>query len=208
MTETRVLTWVFFCLRLSSMTWFRAVALCVLMIGAMWLGWVKYSAFLSRGQEAPESAKVLDELERSGFNHIRIPQLAGGELSLADFSGRLVILNFWASWCEPCVQEFPSMLKLVREMNGKVVLVAVSGDESREDIDIFLKAFAVSKKDVVIGWDRDQELAKKLGTFKLPESFVIGPKGELVRKVAGVADWHSPEAVEFFKQRTVGLASQ
>jgi thiol-disulfide isomerase/thioredoxin len=162
--------------------------------------WLKYSDFLSRGQAVPESTRILNELEAEGVPDFTLKNVKGQPVSLKDFRGKLVLLNFWASWCEPCIQEFPSMLKLIDTMKGDVQLLAVSADYEEKDIEPFLKAFKVENPSIHIMWDRDQTVARSFGTFKLPESYIIDRNGRLIRKIAGVEDWATEDAKAFFNQ--------
>jgi len=177
----------------------RGLVVC-LAIAIVLLGlWFKYADFLKRGQEAPESTKILSEIEKNGVPDFSISDLAGKTVTLRDFRGKILIVNFWASWCEPCIQEFPSMLKLVDTMKGEVALLAVSADYEKADIEPFLKALKVNSPFIWVVWDKNQELAKSFGTFKLPESYILDGQGQLIRKVAGVEDWASSDAVAYFK---------
>ena len=112
---------------------------------------------------------------------------------------RWVIVNFWASWCDPCVEEFPSLMGLIEEFKGKVILMAISADNSEEDMNNFLKAFKANSPHLLVMWDKEQKVAKKFGTEILPESYILGYGNKLVRKVAGVDDWSGPYVKEFFK---------
>lgn len=86
-------------------------------------------------------------------------------------------------------------------------MLAISGDYEEPDIKTFIKAFKVYDPNIYVMWDKDQEVAKKFGTFKLPESYLIGRKGELIRKVSGVEDWATPEAMAFFDGLIKGKTS-
>lgn len=165
----------------------------------MFLSWSKYREFLSRGREAPASAVQLNNLVRDGFPKISLSELDGRDVRLENYLGKVVILNFWASWCDPCVAEFPSLVKLIDRFKGEVHLIAVSADYERKDIESFLKMFKANLPAIHVVWDRDLKLANQLGTNKLPESYIIGKDGHLVRKVAGVDDWSNASAIEFFE---------
>ncbi len=166
----------------------------------MWWGWSHYNAFLTQGSQAPESIRKLNLIEREGVPEFSFKDLKGKEWSLSDFKGKVVILSFWASWCDPCIEEFPSLLNLIKHFDGKVVLLAVSADNSMDELETFLKAFDADKPHVYISWDKARELARSFGTIVLPESYLIGVDGKLVRKVAGVEDWSDPMAIRFFDE--------
>lgn len=140
-------------------------------------------------------------MEKAGVADFALKNLKGEDIRLSDFKGKVVILNFWASWCDPCVEEFPSLMKLVDRFNGEVVLVAVSADRERGELDNFLQTFkAVDHPGVVVLWDQSLEIAKSFGTVTLPETYIIDRDMKLVRKVVGIEDWASEMAVHFFEQ--------
>lgn len=141
---------------------------------------------------------ILNELESNGIPDLQAARLDGSPFSLRSISDKVLIINFWASWCDPCVAEYPSMLKLVEHFKGEVVLMAISADQEKKDIDGFLKAFGGLKPNVEILWDPAMSIAKKFGTSRLPESFIFYRNGKLARKVVGLENWFSPDSIEFF----------
>ncbi len=170
----------------------------LILTAAMAAVWLRYSDFLAQGQRPPEEAIKLNELEKSGLPAFTIKGLDGGDLNIQKFTGKIVILNFWASWCDPCIAEFPSLLKLVERFKGEVVLLAISADHEEADVHAFLKSFKVQSSNVYIAWDKDYVVAKQFGTSRLPESYIVGRDGRLIRKVAGVDDWSTKDAFEYF----------
>lgn len=176
-------------------------ALLALVVGAvvLWLFWIPLSGHLYRGSDTPESSKLLNKMEKEGVPGFSLTTIEGKPLTLDQFNGKVVILNFWASWCDPCVAEFPSLLSLIEHYKGEVVLVAVSADEKESDVQSFLKAFKANSEHLYIAMDKDKQLAQKYGTVVLPESYIIGHDRKLIRKIAGVDDWYTPEAISYFK---------
>ena len=173
-----------------------AVAIFAVVLG---IGWMRYHAFLTAGMEPTAGTKKLNELEANGVPDFELTDLKGNPVKLSQFADRTVILSFWASWCEPCVEEFPSMVKLVEFFKGKIVLLAVSADKSQGDIESFLKPFGSKlPKDVVIVWDKDKKVAEQYGPEALPESFILGKGLKILRKVAGSENWYAPGAVQLF----------
>ena len=124
--------------------------------------------------------------------------------SLNSFKDKIVILSFWASWCDPCIEEFPTLIKLVDFFQGRVILLAVSADRTKEDLISFLKPYGGIKSkslaNVVILWDKERKVAEEYGTEALPESYVLGKDLKIIRKVAGSEDWFSPAAIQMFHQ--------
>jgi peroxiredoxin len=152
--------------------------------------------------KTPESFRLISKLEKEGMEDFALQRLDGSTLRLSDLKGRVVVLNFWASWCNPCVQEFPSMVSLVEKMGGDVVVVAVSGDDQQGDIQAFVKAFGLPRPGFEVVWDKDKKVTELYGVSKLPESFIIGRDFKLARKIVGTEDWANDGAVAYFKSLT------
>lgn len=116
---------------------------------------------------------------------------------------KIVILNFWASWCEPCAEEFPSMVKLLKEFPQELVILAVSNDSAKGDIETFSKAFGLlGVEGMHLLWDKDLKAARAFEVGKLPESYVFGRDGKLLRKIVGTRDWANEDARSYFKVLT------
>jgi len=127
--------------------------------------------------------------------------LDGKKHSLEEFRGKIVILNFWATFCEPCIKEIPSLLELLEKMNGNLEIIAVSGDSNIEDIRAFIRVFpGLNGKNVHIVWEKDQGILKKYQILRLPETFVLDTHLKFKKKVSGEVNWSSPEAVNFFEK--------
>lgn len=153
---------------------------------------------LAKGRNPPRSTVVLSQMEKHGVPDFELPRLDGTMERLSTIQHKLIVVNFWASWCAPCVQEFPSLKRLVQKLPKNVVVLAVSNDNTREDLESFLSAFGPMPKNFIVLWDKDRSIAKEFGTDELPESYIIAPGLKLVRKVAGVDQWDSSDAMAFF----------
>lgn len=112
-----------------------------------------------------------------------------GKGSASDLSNLPIILNFWASWCPPCVKEFPLLISKVIDNPGKVALVAISIDQSRGDMERFLEQFPQTQEypDLIkVVWDPKSRIAQdKFNVIFLPETFIITRDGEIVSKIKG-----------------------
>lgn len=108
---------------------------------------------------------------------------------LADYRGKVVVLNFWASWCPPCTEEFPSLIELQKQMPNVVVL-AVSFDH---DPEAYKQYLIDNHIDLLTVLDTSEASNRKYGTERPPETYVIDRKGVIRRKFIGPADWMSPE---------------
>jgi peroxiredoxin len=123
-----------------------------------------------------------------------LKDLTGRPVALSSLKGKVVLVNFWATWCPPCREEIPSMVKMTQAMQGKPFqLLAISIDEGGKDAvqEFFKKSGAVLPALL----DTDGTVSKRYGTTGVPETFVIDTKGVIMKKVVGAMDWSSPEVL-------------
>lgn len=117
------------------------------------------------------------------------------KVTLSQYRGQVVVLNFWATWCPPCVEEIPSLVEMQRRMKTKgVTVIAVSVDADESAYQQFVKDHNVKLLTVR---DPSQKSNNLYGTFKFPETYVIDRKGIMRRKFIGAVDWTDPEIAEF-----------
>jgi cytochrome c biogenesis protein CcmG/thiol:disulfide interchange protein DsbE len=135
----------------------------------------------------------IEDLETKGLQDFEAQAVDGSSFKLSSIHQKVVILNFWASWCGPCVQEFPSLLKLVEETNGQVALIAVSLDNDEKQMADFLRNYNVSNPNIFLLKDPSYKLAESFGTMKLPESYILNSDRKLIKKVSGSIDWSNEE---------------
>ena len=114
-------------------------------------------------------------------------------VDLAKLRGKVVLLNFWASWCPPCIAELPTLMELHRRM-PEVVVVAISIDEDPEKYQNFLKKNHV---DLLSVRDPSQRIETMYGTVQIPETYVIDRQGRVRRKFVSAQNWTSPEIMEY-----------
>jgi len=111
----------------------------------------------------------------------------GHTLTKANFGGRLLVLNFWATWCQPCVQELPSLDQFSKELwRSGVVVVGVSVDKDPKAYQAFLNRAKVS---FMTARDPGATISSNYGTYRYPESYIIDSKGKVVQKIIGAANW-------------------
>ena len=117
------------------------------------------------------------------------------KFTLSQFHGQVVVLNFWATWCPPCVEEMPSLVEMQRRMKTKgITVLAVSMDADESAYRRFLRDHNVNLYTVR---DPDQKSSGLYGTFKFPETYVIDRGGVMRRKFIGAVDWTEPDVTEF-----------
>jgi len=131
-----------------------------------------------------------------------LPQLPSGKLSLSKFKGRVVVLNFWATWCPPCVMETPSLEKFATQMKSQgVTVLGVSVDENEQQLKQFVQNYHLSYP---VARDPSAALANSYGTYKLPETYIIGRDGRVADKIIGATNWTDPRMITFIKSLTGG----
>ena len=114
-------------------------------------------------------------------------------VDMGKLRGRIVVLNLWATFCAPCVEELPSLLTLQQKMPALAV-VAVSTDQ---DDALYRKFLVRHKVDVLTVRDADQKVNQMYGTVQIPETYIIDQKGNIRRKFIGAQDWTSAEITDY-----------
>jgi peroxiredoxin len=147
------------------------------------LFWVVTDAFTERVVEKGQTAPYFE-----------IKTDSGRTLTPKDFGGKLLVLNFWATWCPPCVAETPSLNEMAKQLKAQgVVVVGVSIDKNPD-------AYRAFNERMHIGFetmrDPGARISSSFGTFKFPETYLITPDGRVVDKIISDQDWMSPEALE------------
>ncbi len=129
----------------------------------------------------------------------RAPEFAfeqdGKPTKLADLQGKVVVLNFWATWCPPCVEETPSLNRLQQRIasRGGIVL-GVSVDEDRAAYERFLRTQGVVYPNYR---DPSKKIALEYGTSIYPETYIVGKDGRIARKIIGPQNWDSPDLLAY-----------
>jgi thiol-disulfide isomerase/thioredoxin len=116
-------------------------------------------------------------------------------IHLADYRGRVVLINFWATWCAPCVEEMPSLLQLHHDQPD-IAILAVSIDDNPDAYSRFLARHHV---DLITVRDPAQKAAQLYHTEGWPETYIIDRQGFIRRKVVGPQDWGSTEIRAYLK---------
>jgi cytochrome c biogenesis protein CcmG, thiol:disulfide interchange protein DsbE len=119
-------------------------------------------------------------------------------VSLNQYRGQVVLVNFWATWCPPCVEELPSLMTLQERMKGRgLVVVGVSIDVDGDAYHRFLKLHNIN---FVTVRDPEQKVASMYGTSGWPETYIIDRQGVLRRKFVGPVDWNAPDVIAFLSR--------
>lgn len=122
---------------------------------------------------------------------------SGRKISEDSFGGRVLVLNFWATWCPPCISELPSLNAMAAELKASgVVVLGVSVDKDKAAYDKFLKKV---KLNFETSRDPGAEISSDYGTFKYPETYVISRDGKVLEKFIADQDWMAPQILERLK---------
>lgn len=120
------------------------------------------------------------------------------KITLSQLRGQVVVLNFWATWCAPCVEEVPSLVEMQRRLKAKgVTVLAVSVDVDDNAYRQFVRNHNVTLLTVR---DPDQKSSALYGTHLFPETYVIDRNGVMRRKFIGAVDWTEPEITDFLSK--------
>lgn len=120
------------------------------------------------------------------------------KVTLSQFRGKIVVLNFWATWCPPCVEEMPSLVRMQQKMKDQgVTVLAVSLDVDQDAYEKFLKDYKV---ELLTVRDPDHKSSNLYGTFKYPETYIIDRNGAVRRKFIGPVDWNTPEIQDYLSK--------
>ncbi len=149
---------------------------------ALWAG-------LSAPRSYVESPRLDEPVPNFDF------ELDGRPQELAGLRGQVVVLNFWATWCPPCVAEMPSLERLHQKFKDRgVVVLGISVDHDRPTYDAFLQAHNITFPNYL---DPERRISTLYGTFMYPETYITDRQGRLVRKVIGPLEWDDPGVVDF-----------
>ncbi|MBU3914242.1 TlpA family protein disulfide reductase, partial [bacterium] len=137
----------------------------------------------------PEKALYLKDFEYQVFN--------GNKENLDSNQGKIILLNFWATWCFPCRKEMPDLEELNHLMKGeKFRILAIGVGENEERVKRFLEKYPYSFD---IALDQDRKITKSMEIAGLPTTFVIDTDGRVLGKMIGPVDWKQSPMVEFFR---------
>ena len=151
----------------------------VLAFGIVWLQSSKYEP-LTIGMAAPDFS---------------LPDIEGKTVRLSDYRGKVVFVNFWATWCKPCKEEMPSMEILWENFKSEdFVMLAISMDRvtTKKDIPPFIESMKLTFPILTDSWGQTDKRYKLMG---VPETYIIDQSGVLREKVIGPRDWTLPESV-------------
>ncbi len=126
-----------------------------------------------------------------------LKDLKGTQVTLKNFKGRVVFLNFWATWCPPCRREMPSMERLNKQLKDRdFTMLAVDMQESEKQVRAFISEFSLSFPALL---DLNGDISSLYGIVGLPTTYIIDREGKIIGKAVGPRDWSSQESKQLFQ---------
>jgi thiol-disulfide isomerase/thioredoxin len=147
--------------------------------------------------EGSELNSVSEVREGEQLPNVYLRGLGGASRKMADFSGRPLIINIWASWCAPCRAEMASLERLAwMDDVGDVVIIGISTDDSRQRAEDYLSSISSTIPHFI---DKGLRLEKMLGASRIPLTVLVNRQGKVVKKVYGARAWDQPVSVQMVR---------
>ena len=151
------------------------------------------SEFLKNELEDFELSK-----EKKNISNLTFKDHKEKEISFSDFKGKILLVNFWATWCAPCIKEMPSLDRLETKINGDFDVIAISVDrDGVEKVTDFFDENKISNLEKF--FDIKNSLAKEMNLIGIPTSFFVNKKGDLIGHYQGDMEWDNLTVIEFIK---------
>ena len=140
----------------------------------------------SSDESKPENGETAEKIAAPDFT---VYDAEGGEIRLSDYSGKPVVLNFWASWCGPCKREMPEFQAAFEELGEEISFLMVNmTDGSRETVDTAAAFLEEAGYTFPVYYDRDMDAASAYGAYSLPTTYFIDAEGFVIARAAGAID--------------------
>jgi len=158
---------------------------------------------VSSGGSRPPREAVKSVVAGELAPDFQLEDTSGKQVTLSELRGKVVLVNFWATWCPPCIAEMPSMERLNEIMAGDdFVMLAINTEENGRNI---VPAFLQKRPHTfTVLYDDKGVVQKRYGVFKFPETFIIHKDGTVAEKIIGPLDWANPETVAYLKGLSKG----
>jgi peroxiredoxin len=165
---------------------------------------LKESLWLGENASLRSASDVFLRLNAEELNppppapEFRLKDINGKSFSLRDYRGKVVLLNFWATWCPSCKFEMPSMESLHKVLGNKgLVVLTVNAHESAHEVKGFFQEHRLWFPALL---DEDGDVFERFNVWSLPTTFIIGKKGQLLGKVVGYRDWESDQTMRVLRR--------
>ncbi len=157
----------------------------------------------SKTSKAPsfEQIKSLESWEEQGAPDFEAKSDKDLPFKLSQFDDKKIVVHFWASWCGPCVQELPSLVKFAQNNKQNVVVAAISQDSDISQMKSFLQERQFeSSENMIFIFDQSPRVSDLYRVRALPESFILSQNRKLKKKITGSIEWLNPDVQGFFNQ--------
>jgi peroxiredoxin len=167
----------------------------LILLSTLWV--LSYGSLALAAEGGAPGIAILNPPEKAP--DFTLPAIDGQKTSLSDLNGRVVLLNFWATWCDPCRDEMPAMEQLWEKYKGQgFVILAVSLDTgSQRRVVNFAKRLGLTYPILL---DPEESVGERFKVFGLPTSFFIARNGMVTGKVAGPLDWAGPKVASYIEE--------
>lgn len=156
--------------------------------------WLLLSCSNPKQEQAQEAEKTKED-DQVNISAIELTDLEGNPVHWEDLKGKKVFLNFWATWCRPCIIEMPSMDKAYQALKDENFVFLAASYEAPEKIRNFQE-----KQDFSFPFVHTKTSLEELNIHSIPTTFIINKEGELVKTVVGSREWDTPEMLNELKQ--------
>ena len=183
---------------------FKTVLLSIILVAVAGIAFhLFYNGYVAAaGSQQKELDRLLDHIGILKIPHVTRPveiqlkDVHGNTVRLSDFRGKVVFLNFWATWCAACVVEMPSMEKLHRRLKDKdFVMIAINVQESDAQVNAFYEKLKLSFTALL---DANGEVATGFAVNALPTTFVLDKEGRIIGTAIGPREWDSRASIALF----------
>lgn len=155
--------------------------------------------------ELIEISTEQNDVEMEPVPELTFTGINGDSFNFEDIKEPVILLNFWATWCGVCAQEFPPIMELVKKMEGKVALVAVSTDDTPNPIPKWQAKFSqivgadlFDNASIYWAYDTDKQISlNKFNVIRVPETVIITPDRKMAKKIVGMTEWDGDEMVQY-----------
>lgn len=171
------------------MRWACVAGLLVVLLPASWAGAAEGEGDMPRRAKLGE---FVPSQQPAPAPAVSLTDVSGNTVELSDFKGRLVVVNLWATWCEPCLREMPSLERLQSKLGDRIAVLGVSQDRGgNKTVEPFIAKLGL--KSVKIFIDPKSVVGRAFEVRGLPTSLLIDRDGKLLGRVEGAAEWDSPK---------------
>jgi thiol-disulfide isomerase/thioredoxin len=171
------------------MRWACVAGLLIVLLSASWAGAAEGEGDMPRRAKLGE---FVPSQQPAPAPAVSLTDVSGNTVELSDFKGRLVVVNLWATWCEPCLREMPSLERLQSKLGDRIAVLGVSQDRGgNKTVEPFIAKLGL--KSVKIFIDPKSVVGRAFEVRGLPTSLLIDRDGKLLGRVEGAAEWDSPK---------------